>query len=72
VFPKVYFCDPQAPWQRGLNENTNGLLRQYLTKGIDISTISQAKLNASARQLNQRPRVPATKHRLKCSAILLR
>lgn len=53
---KVYFCDPQAPWQRGSNENTNGLLRQYLPKGIDVSTCSQAKLNSIARQLNQRPR----------------
>ena len=53
---KVYFCDPRSPWQRGSNENTNGLLRQYFPKGIDISSYSQAKLNAVARQLNERPR----------------
>ncbi len=53
---QVYFCDPQNPWKRGSNENTNGLLRQYFPKGIDLSVYSQAKLNAVARKLNERSR----------------
>jgi len=53
---KVYFCDPQHPWQRGSNENTNGLLRQYFPKGMDLSRVHQNRLNAIARQLNERPR----------------
>jgi IS30 family transposase len=72
---KVYFCDPQNPWQRGTNENTNGLLRQYFPKGTDISPFSQAQLNAVARRLNERPRktlsyeTPAERYRQSVASI---
>ncbi len=53
---RVYFWDTQSPWQRGTNENTNGLLRQYFPKGTNLGDYSQANLNKVAKQLNQRPR----------------
>jgi IS30 family transposase len=69
---QVYFCDPQSPWQRGTNENTNLLLRQYFPRGTDLSGYSQAQLDQVSLRLNQRPRktlgfeTPASKFARKC------
>jgi IS30 family transposase len=74
---KGYFCDPQKPWQRGSNESTNGLLRQYFHKGMDISNVSQAQLDVLPRKLNERPRktlgyeTPAERYRQCVASISL-
>jgi IS30 family transposase len=71
---KVYFCDPQSPWQRGTNENTNLLLRQYFPRATDLAPISQAQLDQVALRLNQRPRRAWVSKRLQldCKQVLRR
>ena len=61
---QVHFCGPQSPWQRGSNESTSGLLRQYMPKGMNLSGLSQHQLNAIARQLNERPHKTLGFHKL--------
>jgi IS30 family transposase len=74
TYVKVYFCDPQSPWQRGSNENTNGLLRQYFPKRTDLSGDTQSDLDKVVLRLNQRPRktlsfeTPASKVRASVAA----
>ena len=70
---QVYFCDPQSPWQRGTNENTNRVLRQYFPNGTDLSRYSQADVNTIALRLNQRPRktLRVVRHRRLCWRPLL-